>query len=729
MKIRFRRSIWVWGTISGIALGCGPFFPDTMLDKPQAALAVPVVSYLHELHKIAGTSSQTPASDSQTRGGFLAQIPLELNELKAVWESEGVEEKEIEHRAARYTEVRTTLLKPLTDVSMRNFPQHPDRFTLPANPLGEGFPTEVADYVEAARLYAAGKTNEARERWKAILDRPVEEKKLRSLWAAWMLAKTSESDEECLEWYARVEEEAKLGGTDALDLRAAAKSWRDPLSQDQVDSVRKFYKSFASGKESASIDLRRASYKLLTSNDQVLLDKAANDPTIRSLLNLELHSRLDKWGDYKEGENPYEKWFATLEKHPEAASEGAARIAWAHYSAGRYEDSRRWLALSKNDDALGHWLRAKFALRDGETDASAKHLAEAIRLRSAEADWDPANHYSETAWHEGEKELQSLRDGRLLADRGVVSLAQGEYVAALDQLRRAGYWEDAAYVAENVLSTNALMAYVRKAAPEWKREAGDEVAPGERNYGRGSDPDNRLRWVLARRLNREKRFSEAREFIPPDLVATFDRYVKLDKARRSGRFSSEKRAAITWEQARMHRHYGAELFSTECAPDGGAYGWNFPIGDITPARNRKDGWKRDENDWVTYVSSDQPEDRAIPPVNPDEMVRARRYGLENRKRFHYRYDAADLAWEAGKSLPANHPLLAQLYTTAGYWLAASDPQAADRFYQAIVRRCAKTPEGRTAEELRWFPFHLDSLEEMPSLPPEFVMNPEIEAPW
>lgn len=741
MKARYRRSAWVAFTISGIALGCGPFFPDTILDNPQAALAVPRVSYLYDLHKLAGTSSKQTAPTSPSGSAFLDQIPLEVAELKTLWQSEGLEEQEIERRASHYTEVRTTLLKPLTDVTMRDFPTHPDgRIDLPARPLGKEFPVEVADYVEAARLHAAGQTEEARGLWKAILDRPVEQKKLRSLWTAWMLAKTSLGEEECMEWYARVEEEAKLGGTDILNLRAAAKSWRAPRLKDPVDSIRMLYESFAAGRESAAIDLRRKSGSLLTSKDPELLARAAADPTVRMLLNIDLHASLDSWGSFtyrgvnqQEGDSTdtFDAWFAALEKHPEAATESAARIAWSYYSSGRYEDSRRWLGLAKGDDALTHWLRAKFALRDGDTDGSAKHLAEAIRLRSADGDWHPANHYSETRWHEDAEELKSLSDGRLLAERGVVSLAQGEYVAALDQLRKAGYWEDAAYVAENVLSTDALLAYVRKSAPEWKHEPGDEVAPGERNYGRGSDPDNRLRWVLSRRLNREKRYSEAREFIPPDLLTTFDRYVKIDKARHSGRFSGEKQAAMIWEQARMHRHYGAELFSTEAGPDGGAYDWNFPIGNPTHARSRKDGWTFDEGDdgWGKIVSSDKPEHRAIPAVNPDEMVRARRYALKNRNRFHYRYDAADLAWEAGKSLPSNHPLLASLYGTAGYWLAASDPDAADRFYQAIVRRCAKTPEGRSAEEIRWFPPGLATLESMPSLPPEFARNPKSEAPW
>ena len=179
----------------------------------------------------------------------------------------------------------------------------------------------------------------------------------------------------------------------------------------------------------------------------------------------------------------------------------------------------------------------------------------------------------------------------------------------------------------------------------------------------------------------------------------------------------------------MRRHHGAELFSTEAGPDGGARSWNFSMVNLTQARTRQDGWKRDSEDWGEIVSSDQPEHRAVPSVSPDEMIRVRRHDLKNHKRFHYRYEAADLAWEAARSLPANHPMLARLYNTAGRWLANSDPKAADRFYQAIVRRCAGTEEGKTADVKRWFLSGLPELDSMPSLPDGLRRDPDREAPW
>jgi hypothetical protein len=72
------------------------------------------------------------------------------------------------------------------------------------------------------------------------------------------------------------------------------------------------------------------------------------------------------------------------------------------------------------------------------------------------------------------------------------------------------------------------------------------------------------------------------------------------------------------------------------------------------------------------------------------------------RRFHYRYRAADLAWEAASLLPSGDEKAGML-ATAGSWIEHSDPQAADRFYKQLVRCCGSTELGREADELRWFP--------------------------
>ena len=47
-----------------------------------------------------------------------------------------------------------------------------------------------------------------------------------------------------------------------------------------------------------------------------------------------------------------------------------------------------------------------------------------------------------------------------MAELGVLKLSRGEFAQALDALLRSGFWQDAAYVAERVLTTDELKTYV-----------------------------------------------------------------------------------------------------------------------------------------------------------------------------------------------------------------------------------------------------------------------------
>ncbi len=89
--------------------------------------------------------------------------------------------------------------------------------------------------------------------------------------------------------------------------------------------------------------------------------------------------------------------------------------------------------------------------------------------------------------------------------------------------------------------------------------------------------------------------------------------------------------------------------------------------------------------------------------SPDEFRRVRRNEITPYVRFHYRYIAADHAWAATELMPNGTDELAWRLWTAGSWLKYRDPQAADRFYKALVRRCRNSDLGSEADRIRWFP--------------------------
>jgi hypothetical protein len=98
------------------------------------------------------------------------------------------------------------------------------------------------------------------------------------------------------------------------------------------------------------------------------------------------------------------------------------------------------------------------------------------------------------------------------------------------------------------------------------------------------------------------------------------------------------------------------------------------------------------------------DDRAkIARCTAEERRRATLHKIEPEKRFHYRYKAADLAWEAALLMPDGTPETADVLCIAGSWIKDKDPKAADRFYKALVNRCRGTSLGEEADRLRWFP--------------------------
>src|SRR3954452_1512257 len=110
-----------------------------------------------------------------------------------------------------------------------------------------------------------------------------------------------------------------------------------------------------------------------------------------------------------------------------------------------------------------------------------------------------------------------------LGEVGAVRLQRKEYVAALDALARGGYWKDAAYVAERVLTLSELRKYVDAQWPETPAE-GQEAVWYSAYAGIQPPPAfwlaGELRSLLGRRLARAGRYQEAVPYLPRELRDT-----------------------------------------------------------------------------------------------------------------------------------------------------------------------------------------------------------------
>src|SRR5262249_43100370 len=155
-----------------------------------------------------------------------------------------------------------------------------------------------------------------------------------------------------------------------------------------------------------------------------------------------------------------------------------------------------------------------------------------------------------------------------------------DYAQALDSLMNAGFWMDAAYVAERVLTVDELKSYVDRfwppATPEqiaaerehfavgWTETQLSEMTEAEEEHFTVSEVcpavlREQIRYLLARRLTREMRGDEAREYYPNEWVSAFDQLAANLRAGWDEAQEPRERAEALFRAALITRTNGMEL--------------------------------------------------------------------------------------------------------------------------------------------------------------------------
>ena len=113
---------------------------------------------------------------------------------------------------------------------------------------------------------------------------------------------------------------------------------------------------------------------------------------------------------------------------------------------------------------------------------------------------------------------------QMQGELGVIHLSRGQYTEALNALLHSTYWSDAAYVAERVLTPDELKTYVDRhwPIPPIRKLVGVKRTQEEDQAVAETNPTLSIRHLLARRLARAKRWTEARDYFPADSKESFD---------------------------------------------------------------------------------------------------------------------------------------------------------------------------------------------------------------
>lgn len=590
---------------------------------------------------------------------------------------------------------------------------------------------EAGLYAQGAEAYKAGHSDEARSAWKELLTLPEGERRALSTSAAYMLGRmnidrpfsdtggeSAESqpsdspsagqprtaqdqarDEETVGYFRQVRDLAQKGLTDPDGLAGASLGWEAyvELHRGAYDKAATLYlQQLATGDLRAVDSLKAVACKLT--------DDAASNPLLRRIRTADIlcYKLVNAGYNTASSEASAEstKWLSAVEKGQVERVEESERLAWAAYCVGDYGQAERWLLRADPETGLALWLHAKLLLREGKLEAATAAMAQAIRKIP-----DAKIHSAEDDYYYGHDMPVRVAAG----DFGLLLLARSDFLGAFHQFLQGNHWEDAAFVAERILTLGELRQLVDKEFPAIAQD--EQPAKGQKDedfwYDRWLQTDHRLqmRWLLGRRLVRAGEFAVARPYLPARYREALDRYAAALQRGENRKAAPEERARNLFVAAVILRRNGMELVGTEVEPDSTLSDGMFPASEVWEERVGGKTVDSAGNPWSSesWTGEHVPRDQKLfIPVSAAEHKRLEAHKVEPEKRFHYRYTAADLAWRAAKLLPDNDARTADVLNTAGSWLKDRDDKAADRFVQAIERRCQNTDIGQEVLKKHWF---------------------------
>jgi len=599
-------------------------------------------------------------------------------------------------------------------------------------PLPAEFDSEFADYHKGAAAYLNQQWDEARTAWENLLKRPEQDRHYRTVWAAFMLGKVSLKEKDfptATQWFQRTRELAKAGFADSSGLAAESYGWegRAEWKQDHPERAAPlFMNQLALGDASAVVSLktvipdREPASGLLNygpepderekwtdeqkreeeQKETAKLKVAAQDPLLRRLVTVHILATAVSPDYYyteglkKPGVSRSARWFNIIQQANLSRIEDSEYLGWISYNEGDYKGAAHWLELSKGDSAAALWLKAKLQLRAGKFADATNTMAQAVEIMK-----------TATAYASREGEQWAAEDlsakgeywgfaSSASGDLGGLRLARGDFIRALDVLLKGQLWEDAAFVAERVLTANELKQYV-------------DTLPKTEPPKEGEDYNKKLRYLLGRRLVREDGYADAKEYLPPPYDKVLEKYVKALKDGANEKLSKTERAHAWFTAAWLARYDGMELMGTEGAPDAFAESGEFEMPDM--AKERRSGAYQtiayDKEGNPSYDENGNPKMKSVPALlkaSAKEVQRLNTNKISPDTRFHYRLIAGALAIKAAALLPDNSEEVADVVNTAGLWVKDRDEKTGNRYMQMIERRCAKTKIGQADIAKHWF---------------------------
>jgi len=540
-------------------------------------------------------------------------------------------------------------------------------------------PKEFSLYHKGAVAYRSDLREKAKRYWLELLKLPAGERKYRSVWAAWMIARSSTAKGEGTRWYKKVLELKQAGFPDSLGV--TEKDWTNYFAYrggdystalsgyiregnegviDAMEAARSVQHVFDVAYEKEQ-DNPIAFYKSITNNKDHAI---AYSYYLKDKLSPSSYRKTDKFEKQRGILDPWVHELILSEREDKDKELGiTATIAYA-----LHDNDSLQLCLSRIKDPTidSLWLKAKFETFEGHlTSASQTYQSVIAKIKSEGVNVEDIEliyygNYRETG------EVSQERIFWLYSEYASVELGLKNYGKALDLFIVVKNSEDAAYIAETLMTPTELLHHV----------GSSEVAKNSKW----------LKGLLSRKLMRNEYFKDAKPFILEEHLKIYDEYTALYRFGINKKNGNKERSEALEKAALLQRRSGSPLFSLE---DGAR-----PYVRIFEANQKT----HSNYDYAEMMSKDGP---AIPAITADELSRIKKNYIRISPIRVTTMEAAELLYRSAMLLPRNNDHAAMLFWKAGDW-TRSDPQIADKYYQALVRRCWNTKLGKACDEKRWF---------------------------
>ncbi len=614
--MKYGKRVFGGGLLTAIVIwACGPDFGvSLLLERKEAALARPAVSFYRALETLV------PAP-------FPGLQPFDPYH----WDSGTQQEEEKEKALAP----KLVQIRSLTDGAK-------------AWQAGDGLPEAVRLYTAGAVAFHARQLDYAARQFTAVTALPEPARASRALWAEFMLGRVAALRNDraaAIRHFTAVRESVAHRQTpDPLGLALASFGEEAQMywqARELKPAVTLYAQQAAYGAGSGLASLIVVAGETL--KDDTLLDQAVREPLVRKLLLVYLSAR---------GDDPVrvKRLASALERANITDVTDLGLLATTSYSVGEFALAGR-LAAREPDGAAAAWVRAKLALRDGNSDTARAEYAKALTA--------------------ARKQQSAVDSARLAAETGLNQVSRGEYTEALElfleavdpannYIGSADYWTDAAYLAERVLTVEELQRIVDRRVPDavkFERKADEEWATGPAPL--------RLRALLARRLMRAGRYDDAaRYFDEANVREAAVAYAGALQRAQSAWRPAVWRAEAWLAAARLARKHGIDILGFELAPDYAIYSGHYE-------------WPPDEDLQKEAPAAETKLAKASASTRP--------------ARFHYRLTAADHAQQAASLVPARSAAFGAILCEAASWNIDKHPDTAKALYQRYVREGAFMP--------------------------------------